>query len=127
MTLAKSKERGEMEFVATQFEWLPRDVIEIVARRLGVLGKQSVAAPAPLTQTAPNTETISQAAEAWFTEKQRDSSTAAKRTTIEGHRQRVGVVVKRCDDLPLPAVTRARASDFLAKIVKTNQTFNNYV
>ncbi len=126
MTPAQIKESVEMELVATQFEWLPRDVIEIVARRLGVLGQQSVAAPAPLTQTAPNTETISQAAEAWFTEKQRDSSTAAKRTTIEGHRQRVGVFVKRCGDLPLTSVTRAMASDFLAKIGKTNRTINNY-
>ena len=72
------------------------------------------------------TETISQAAEAWFTEKQRDSSTAAKRTTIEGHRQRVGVFVKHCGDLPLTSITRAMAFDFLAKIGKTNRTINNY-
>jgi integrase len=83
------------------------------------------------TTTAPiieqsSSETINQAAEAWFLETQSDSSTATKATTIEGHRQRVGVFVKRIGDLPLTSITRAMASDFLASIGKTNRTINNY-
>ena len=71
-------------------------------------------------------ETISQSAEAWLTQTQSDASTATRQTTIEGHRQRIGVFVKLCGDLPLTSITRAMASDFLASIGKTNRTINNY-
>jgi integrase len=112
-----------LELVATQFEWVPRDVIDVIARRLGVFGQpvanQSATVPATV-------ETISQAADAWFAETQADSSTATKATTIEGHKQRVGVFVDRMGDLPLTSITRAMASDFLASIGRTNRTVNNY-
>ena len=83
---------------------------------------QTIDAPS----TVEPTETISQAGEAWFTEKQRDASTATKQTTIEGHRQRLRVFIDRCGDLPLTSITRAMASDFLSQIGKTNRTTNNY-
>jgi integrase len=76
--------------------------------------------------TSEATETVSQAAEAWFTETQRDPNTATKPTTLEGHRQRVRVFIERCGDLPLASVTRAIASDFLSQIGKSNRTINNY-
>jgi integrase len=74
-------------------------------------------------------ETISTAAEAWFTELQRDPSAAVKATTLEGHRLRVRAFVEQCGDVPLATVTRAMASDFLAKIAAgglANRTVNNY-
>jgi integrase len=80
----------------------------------------------PPTIIEQSSETISQAAAAWLTETQQDTSTATKRTTMEGHRQRVGVFIKQCGDLPLSSINRAMASDFLASIGKTNRTINNY-
>jgi integrase len=92
------------------------------------LSELAKATPSVIDQQ-PTTETISQAAEAWFTEKQHDSSTAVKQNTIEGHRQHVEAFIKHCRDLPLTDITRAIAYDFLdflAKIGKTNRTINTY-
>jgi integrase len=80
----------------------------------------------PATKATPpvineQTETIKQAAEACFTEMQRDPSTAVRQNTIDGHRQHVGVFVDRCGDLQLTKITRAMASDFLDQIGKTNK------
>jgi integrase len=77
----------------------------------------------------PSPETISQAAEAWFSEMQSDASAAPKQTTLDGHRLRVRALIKHCGDTPLAKVTPAMASDFLTKIAATglsNRTVNNY-
>jgi integrase len=74
-------------------------------------------------------ETISVAAEHWFANMQNDPSAAVKDTTLDGHRLRVRAFIEQCGDLPLASVTRAMASDFLAKIAqggKANRTTNNY-
>jgi integrase len=59
---------------------------------------------------------------------QRDPSAAVKKTTLEGHRLRVRAFVEHCGDIPLTSVTRAMASDFLAKVAggRSNRTTNNY-
>jgi integrase len=84
--------------------------------------------PTPVIE--PTTaETVNQAAEVWVTEMQRDPSAAVKATTLEGHRLRVRAFVEQCGDVPLATVTRAMASDFLAKIAAgglANRTVNNY-
>jgi hypothetical protein len=69
-------------------------------------------------------ETISQAAEAWFDGMQRDPSAAVKQTTLDGHRLRVRAFVEHCGDIPLSSVTRAMASDFLTHVSqgKANRT-----
>jgi len=74
---------------------------------------------------APNRETITQAAEAWYSEMQR---TAVRPQTLDGHRLRVRAFVERCGDVPLASVTRAMASDFLTAISsgRSNRTTNNY-
>jgi site-specific recombinase XerD len=60
---------------------------------------------------------------------QRDPSAAVKQTTLDGHRLRVKAFVEQCGDIPLASVTRAMASDFLAKVAEgglSNRTTNNY-
>ena len=60
---------------------------------------------------------------------QRDPSAAVKQTTLDGHRLRVQAFVGHCGDIPLSSITRATASDFLAKIGAgglSNRTVNNY-
>jgi integrase len=76
----------------------------------------------------PEGETIGQAAEAWFADMQRDPSAAVKKMTLEGHRLRVRTFVEHCGDISLASVTRANASDFLAKIAggRSNRTTNIY-
>jgi integrase len=73
-------------------------------------------------------ETVSQAAEAWYSELQRDPSAAVKATTLDGHKLRVRAFVEHCGDVALSSVTRATASDFLAKIAagRSNRTVNAY-
>jgi integrase len=72
-------------------------------------------------------ETINQAAEAWFDEMQRDPSAAVKATTLEAHRLRVRAFFDHCGDIPLASVTRAMASDFLARIAQEGELFNRTV
>jgi hypothetical protein len=60
---------------------------------------------------------------------QRDPSAAVKATTLGGHRLRVRAFVEHCGDVPLTSITRAMASDFLAKVASgglANRTVNNY-
>jgi integrase len=89
----------------------------------------SPAAVVPV-QGAPVGETVSQAAEAWFAEMQRDKSVAVRKGTLEGHQQRVQSFIDQCGNLPLVSVTPAMASDFLDKVATerklTNRTLNNY-
>src|SRR5262249_29802919 len=70
-------------------------------------------------------ETVSQAADAWFAEMQR---TNVRPQTLDGHKLRVRTFVQRCGDLPLASITRAMASDFLTSMTKgrANRTVNNY-
>src|SRR5208337_4215527 len=135
MTPDQIKQNVDMELVATQFEWLPRDVIDIINRRLGVSARgNSVPLSGTFVPTAPttsttNTETIGQAAEAWFADMQRDPSAAVRQQTMDGHRLRVRAFVEHCGDIPLASITRVMASDFLTKIGATrlsNRTINNY-
>jgi integrase len=85
-------------------------------------GEQPAARPAP---TAAG-ETITQAAEAWYAEMTRDEAAAPRKTTIDGHRLRVKAFTDKVGDLPLTAVTRAMASDFLAGLDVKARTKNNY-
>jgi len=73
-------------------------------------------------------ETISQAAEHWFIDMQRDAGAAVKQTTLAGHRLRVKAFVEHCGDIPLTDITRAVAADFLAKVAggRSNRTTNTY-
>jgi hypothetical protein len=98
------------------------------ALRSAVLKAAGEAAPLGSPTAAKTSETVTQAAEAWFTEMQRDPSAAPRQTTIDGHRLRVRAFVEICRDAPLESVTRAMAADFLAKIAqgKSNRTTNNY-
>jgi integrase len=78
-------------------------------------------------QPAPDGETITQAAEAWFSEMQRPGA-GVRPQTLDGHRLRVRAFVEHCGDIPLASVTRAMASDFLTAITagRSNRTVNNY-
>jgi integrase len=77
-------------------------------------------APAP---TAAG-ETINQAAEAWLKELARDE--APRDTTLKGHRDRVRAFVDKVGDVPLTAVTRAMAADFLGMLNVSARTRNAY-
>jgi integrase len=60
---------------------------------------------------------------------QRDPSAAVRDTTLSGHRLRVQAFIEHCGDAPLSSITRATASDFLAKIAAgglSNRTVNAY-
>jgi hypothetical protein len=76
----------------------------------------------------PQSETISQAAEHWFSEMQRDPTAAPRKTTIDGHRLRVKAFVEHAGDIALASVTRAMAADWLAKVAhgRANRTTNAY-
>jgi integrase len=71
-------------------------------------------------------ETINQAAEAWLKEMTRDKAAAPRDTTLQGHRLRVKAFVGEVGDVPLTAVTRAMATDFLDGLKVTNRTRNQY-
>jgi hypothetical protein len=75
-------------------------------------GGSPPASPPMMTAVAPvsvePTETIGQAAEAWFADMQRDSSAAVKQTTLDGHKLYVRAFVQHCGDIPLASVTRHR-------------------
>jgi integrase len=77
-------------------------------------------------QAAPTAagETINQAAEAWLKELARDE--ARRDTTLKGHRDRVRAFVDKVGDVPLTAVTRATARDFLDGLNVKVRTRNNY-
>jgi integrase len=70
-------------------------------------------------------ETASQAAEALYGTLERDGR---RQTTVDGHRLRVRAFVEACGDVPLSAITRRVASDFLDKIGEnlSNRTRNAY-
>jgi integrase len=90
---------------------------------------ERAASPAASVPAVVDGELISQAAEAWIAELQRDPSAAVKATTVDGHRLRVRAFVQHCGDVPLASVTRATASNFLDKIAAgglANRTVNNY-
>jgi integrase len=74
-------------------------------------------------------ETITQAAEHWYAEMQRDPTAAPRKATLDGHRLRVRTFVDHAGDIALASVTRAMAADFLAKVAgggRSNRTVNNY-
>jgi integrase len=71
-------------------------------------------------------ETVSQATEAWIKELTRDKNATRRDTTLEGHRLRVRAFIDKYRDLPLTAVTRPMASDFLDGLDVSNRTRNNY-
>jgi integrase len=60
---------------------------------------------------------------------QNDPSAAVRETTLDGHRNFVRAFIEYCGgDIPLTSVTRAMASDFLAKksVRRSNRTVNKY-
>jgi hypothetical protein len=109
---------------------------EIIAKMAEVdaLAKLTGDPAVPPMMTAPAkveplTETISQAAEAWFAQMQNDPTAAVRENTLAGHRNFVRAFLEYCGgDIPLTSVTRAMASDFLAKksVRRSNRTVNKY-
>lgn len=83
-------------------------------------GARDVFKPVPIG------ETVNRAAEAWLADMTRDPSAAPRATTLDGHRLRVRAFVDKCGDVPLTAVDRATASDFLAVLKVANRTRNAY-
>jgi integrase len=93
-------------------------------------------AAAPVIERVPvvvppvvSTETMGQAADAWFDDMQRDPSAAVRQTTLDGHRSRVRAFVEHCGNVPLASVTRSAAADFLTKVAsgeRANRTTNQY-
>src|SRR6516225_1145602 len=82
--------------------------------------------PAPaVAPVATTSETVSQAAAALYGALERDGR---RQTTVDGHRLRVRAFIEACGDIPLPAITRRVASDFLDRIGKSrsNRTRNAY-
>jgi integrase len=99
---------------------------EQIATRFEQYGDGTLGAEQPAATRPASTETISQAAAAWYAELTRDKSTAPRETTIDGHRRRVQAFIDAVGDLPLTDVTGIMASDFLAGLKVSNRTRNNY-
>lgn len=93
-------------------------------RALRLREAPTTAVPMPVEPAAPS-ETVSQAAEALYDALTRDKR---RQTTVDGHRLRVRAFVEACGDIPLSAITRATASDFLDRIGErlSNRTRNSY-
>jgi integrase len=89
----------------------------------GTLGTEQ---PATARPASTGSETISQAAAAWYAELMRDESTAPRQTTLDGHKRRAQAFINAVGDLPLTDVTGIMASDFLAGLKVSNRTRNNY-
>ncbi len=92
--------------------------------------EDSESSPAVIPATPVSRETVSQAAERWFADLQRDKSAALRETTIEDRRRHVQGFVKQMTDLPLTQITREVAQEFqnrLKKTSKTNATVNAYI
>jgi integrase len=128
--LALRKWRLDPELLARgdPFRHLRRDPYA-EARNLGFGDyAQSLETSAAAEPTAPTvgSETINQAAEAWFAELTRDPSAAPRAETLKGHRLRVQAFVDKYRDVPLTSVTRAMASDFLSGLDVSNRTRNAY-
>jgi integrase len=70
-------------------------------------------------------ETISQAAEAWIAELTRQDE-PPRPQTLDGHRNRVRVFIRKRGDKPLAEYTRAEASDFLRSLAVAGGTRNAY-
>jgi integrase len=109
--------RAAYPSLASMFDAAPQALIEALAEKFGLS-----LAPAP----ASRGETIGQATEAWIKELTSDPRSAPRPLTIEAHRKRVQVFVEARGDLPLTAVDRAMASDFLAGLKVSNATRNDY-
>src|SRR5262245_8820302 len=75
---------------------------EIADRLLAIYEKEDRSRPSRAAE--PKGETVSQAAEAWFSEMQRDPSAAVRPQTLDGHRLRVRAFVEHCGDIPLASV-----------------------
>jgi integrase len=71
-------------------------------------------------------ETITQALESWLAERARDDN-PPRAATVMGHRARVKAFTDKFGDLPLTAITRAMASEFMTGLDAANRTRNNYV
>jgi integrase len=81
------------------------------------IGNEPVPAPA-------HGETISQAADVWFAQMERDAE--SQPLTIAGHRNRVHAFIGKCGDMPLIDVTRAIASDFVDGLNVSQRTRKQY-
>jgi integrase len=130
--VARTREDSDARIVESikQSPFNRPDLFSGLAKRLGVpyseeignkLGDMLLHAMYPREQA----ETISQAAEAWYVELQREDVRAG---TLDGHKLRVRTFVKDCGDLPLASVTKAMAKDWLAALAKgrSNGTVNSY-
>jgi integrase len=79
--------------------------------------------PEPAAPAPTSGETISQAAEAWYPEIER---TKPRASTLKGLRDHVRTFIAKCGDMPLTAVDRATASDFLRGLNVSTSTRNTY-
>jgi integrase len=93
--------------------------------RLGIAPAPAIASAVPMPVEPSTSETVSQAAAALYGALERDGR---RQTTVDGHRLRVRAFIEACGDIPLPAITRRVASDFLDRIGKSrsNRTRNAY-
>jgi len=69
-------------------------------------------------------ETIGQALEAWIQEMERDKT--VQPLTIDGHRRNVNRFIKYAGDIPVNAVDKAKASDFLSSLNVATGTRRSY-
>jgi integrase len=98
-----------------------RQHVEMIARRFE---RYAASRPwEPAEPAAPVGETISQAAAAWFPEVER---TKPRASTLKGLRDHVRAFIDKCGDIPLTAVDRAKASDFLDQLNVSTGTRNAY-
>jgi integrase len=117
--------RGETDPAMARRAVLVAKLLAVSARSGELLGDLPATAVLPAAPTATG-EKVSQAAEAWFADMTRDKSAAPRQQTVDGHRLRVRAFVDKAGDLPLTAVTRAAASDFLGALKVSNRTRNSY-
>jgi len=114
------------ELKRTQESYLKsiREMEESLERR-GIAPAPAIAPAIPMQVEPSTSETASQAAEALYGTLERDGR---RQTTVDGHRLRVRAFIESCGDIPLSAITRRIASDFLDKIGESlsNRTRNAY-
>jgi integrase len=131
-----SPAQGEAEFSNMLVRRLVRhhnfepSIAKIIVERLATAEQHNPTDPQGLdvprrVSASTGGETINQAADAWLDEMAR---TDVRKTTIDGHRDRVKAFIDHAGDVELASVTRAKASDWLAHIAKgrSNRTTNNY-
>jgi hypothetical protein len=119
--------RDEEDMAAAAWLWRKKNPAEDARQHAEMIARRfehyAASRPWEAARAAPAGETISQAAEAWYPEVER---TKPRASTLKGLRDHVRAFVTKYGDVPLTAVDRATASDFLDGLKVSTSTRNTY-